>query len=661
MTSEKDNNTNTLAFSDVDIYYNYVFDIGQSVNPIDAARLLLDTDIAQAFRNQITGKSELAAIYKPMMNNYSRLRDIKKELDKGVDVARFTRMFRRNPVFMTKILFSVLRGQNKEPREENLPNRNEKNGLEELEETIRNITGSLLYLLAIHEYADSQIFSQGYLGGIPFVRVGLLPFSGVIDGEEIAFDMHLTIHRTGIAILTAYGVFNRELSVDQLKKLRYLSKIQVLNPELPTVAVERYEKLMADELPEIEEIKKGFTVTEDRFFAKYNGAVTGLEIILDLYSFFITETIFRKQFPSRGKLAAAKRSNIWYGYPIIFIKNITPKYENVQSFRESHETTLAGLVIGTNSESTLRLDYAKSICDADFSTHDDHSVYITEGSATVLYYERYKQKIPVSILGNEWIRRKFLTTVVIDVLLLQRSILAGFTSLLENVSEDLEELNELRREYLVALDEFEAIGLSHYGEVHDIIKKGQDIFRVNDLRKAFLLKSDNIEELVKAVESERRFSREKIAKILTTLIAALLSLNAAQSFVDVVIGWSSTLRGNYPDWTHFLYASVVELFKSRPTFATIFLYLLTILITIVTLWYGSIERWGRKRRVFVDNSKARIKEQTVPPIEFRLTAVDEDEETQASASEKAELAIPSSKSAPKVRSRRRRRGNGEGR
>jgi hypothetical protein len=71
------------------------------------------------------------------------------------------------------------------------------------------------------------------------------------------------------------------------------------------------------------------------------------------------------------------------------------------------------LVLGLNTSSILKPALIADICEQDLSIVDDYSLYLTEGSGTAIYYENFL-KVPQSIAANEWIRQKFLTTVVLD-------------------------------------------------------------------------------------------------------------------------------------------------------------------------------------------------------------------------------------------------------
>ena len=69
-----------LQFSQVDIFYNYAFDLGHSVNPIDAARQLLTAEFAGGFLNYATGDQEIADCYRGHTTRYKKYLDAQQAL-----------------------------------------------------------------------------------------------------------------------------------------------------------------------------------------------------------------------------------------------------------------------------------------------------------------------------------------------------------------------------------------------------------------------------------------------------------------------------------------------------------------------------------------------------------------------------------------------------
>jgi hypothetical protein len=101
----------------------------------------------------------------------------------------------------------------------------------------------------------------------------------------------------------------------------------------------------------------------------------------------------------------------------------------------------------------LRKDWVKEICDGDLSVTDNRSLYLTEGCAAALYYGETASGFPPEAYSAEWIHKTFMTTVELDVLILQRMILGVYETELDEITLDasgLRQLNAIKRELLLA-------------------------------------------------------------------------------------------------------------------------------------------------------------------------------------------------------------------
>ncbi len=371
-----ENNESELKFSDVDIYFNYVFDIGCPINPIDAARRVLKTDLGQAFRNYLTDKSEIADRYKPLTVGYKKIIGMEaayKELNAHPSLLTHLKLFRHDPIRFGKAYIQAFKtafskSTSKEAEKDTAPGGDKP--LEEFKDWVGQTVTELLSLLAIHEYVDRDIFFSGYLESTPFARVGLQPFRATIIGRSISFDVTLTIHRTGIAILTAYGVFSGNLLLEDILKLRRFSRLPVRDCEIPTIAIERYRNLWVGYIPSIELPQE--RESDDTSYAKFE-ADEAREFggIFDAYRYFCIETILAKKHRSLDELHRGLRSDQWHGYPVVFIKKMEPIYPSGTEFKKSHAETLAKLVLGLQ-RSFLKSEVVSEACDQDISvnSHD---------------------------------------------------------------------------------------------------------------------------------------------------------------------------------------------------------------------------------------------------------------------------------------------------
>jgi len=271
---------------------------------------------------------------------------------------------------------------------------------------------------------------------------------------------------------------------------------------------------------------------------------------------------------------------------------------------------------------SLKPKVVSDTCAEDLSITDDYSVYLTEGSGTVIYYKNHKLKVSSDAIVPEWTRQKFLTSVVVDMLLLQRAILFTFNNQLNRATYDIAKLTGLKQEYILALQEFEALGLSHYGTVHNIIKHGHESFRINDLRRLFITKLEGIEGLIQRAKEKQAKNREGLVKILTTFVAVTFSLSASQNVIDVIRSWSPNLSTSYPHWVAVLYEWILAIPTQHPVFATIILSLVTVIITLLALsyetllapWYEKIKDRVQRRLVIENRNIPKSSELTILPV-----------------------------------------------
>lgn len=96
-----------IQFTDVNVFYNFVFDIGRTVNPIDEARRLLRTDLGIATPNYLTNEIEIASRFNSLLTVQETLRHL-AELDSVLQkegLKAFTKGVLRHP----KLVFNMWR------------------------------------------------------------------------------------------------------------------------------------------------------------------------------------------------------------------------------------------------------------------------------------------------------------------------------------------------------------------------------------------------------------------------------------------------------------------------------------------------------------------------------------------------------------------------
>ena len=518
-----------INYSNVDIFENYIFDIGKPINPIDASRKLLEAEVGQAFRNYQTGKSELSDNYAIALNEHKKvikMKEVLEELDKKPNLGTYLKLIKQDPAYFLKAFGNAfwvsITGKSKSDENE-ITETELKKHLDEFDKWAGDTITDLLGLLAIHEFVDKEIFSSSYLDGNPFARISLQPFGATIEKQSVLFDVTLTLHRSGVAILTIYHGLSDVLPLEDLQKYQRFNRLKIEDCELPTKVINKYANLIEGYIPRIGYSKK-FASDEYGYTKFENGELPDIGEILDAYRFYCIETILGKAHWSIDYLLNNLRSDFWSGYPIIFINKTKPEYISRKDLLKDHSGEIAKLIIGFTSSSDLTPEVISKTCLDDLSIVEDYSLYLTEGSGTIIYYNAQKKNIDLKENGIEDIRKQFHTSAVVDMLLFQRGIMQIFNSQISHAYYDLTKLTKLKQEFIMALQEFEALGISYYGTVHEIIKRGQEIFRINDLRKMFEIKLQGVEGLIQKEEEQNRLRRERIFKMLTTIVAIVFSL-----------------------------------------------------------------------------------------------------------------------------------------
>jgi hypothetical protein len=625
----------SLQFSQVDIYYNYAFDLGHSVNPIDAARRLLRADFAGGFRNYATGGQEVADCYRSHRTQYQKYLDAQqalREIQDGSVLKGGLRLLRTGPLLYGPVLLrAIARGFSRETTEPDLSGTQE-NGHEhdgttgQVESVVADFVIALFGRLAIQEFADRTVFHEDYLERVPFTRVSLQPFEVEFDDESVCFDVVVTIHRSGAAILSAYATFPHGLGVRKIIELQRMSLLSIDACEVPSQIINRYHSLLYGG-PEAFGEEFASTERPGHVCVQFEGE-TVLPAMFDAYRYSIIEAVQDRRYRSLDSLHASLRCQQYLGYPIIFAKH--PGTSTAKSLRAQYPEPLARLIMGFAGSSQLRREKIDEVCKGDLSVTDGHSLYMTEAGAIELYYGKVEHEI-----SN--FAPTFMTAALIDILILQRMILNMYAAQLDRVTMDtagLHWLGRIKQDLLLMLEEYEILGLSHYGSVHEAIQRGQEIMRINDRYALFTERLESIEKLAQVAESERRSARDRFLQYIATVISLVVSLPVLHDIVTIVGGWASVPSWSYPWWIQIPFSWVVRNFKARPTLSTIVAYLVVVVLPLLGIWIvTTIDLLKRKRRIVPIPEAVRSRARTPSPMSYEVRGLEEWNENEVTEQE----------------------------
>ncbi len=558
-TSLKPPSQEEVQCHDVVIFYNLVFDIGKPVNPTQAARELLKKDFACVSANHITDTVEIAPRFKQLLDVYEKAPIISYVQQKKWKALLLWVL--HHPLHILFILNNIKIERGGKQAQASTPS--EQKNATILKDTLKFIDDSMVKfqsLAGLQLYSDKQLFSPLYLREAPFVRVGLQPFVATIDGEDLGVDVSLVIHRTGVAVLTCGVMFQKPKTIDALIQLKVLEEIEVPHFEVAKALIDVPSTAHDLEQRKITPTSKRYSRGIEWCDYKVQRPVN-LLFIFHLYQDAIIAAVNKKTLKRRNESFSWLRTPDWFAYPIMFIRQITPKYSTDAALKKHHARELAGLVLGFSQWKQVRPEKIQEVITRDLTLTSDYSFYLEASHATVVYHDdrhlRLEKQFGKNIPGQEWLFQHFQASVIVEALLVQEWILHIFDCELNVLPYNLAKLNRLKQNLIIALDEYHEILFSH-GTAQDILKSGQDVMRVHDRYEGIVQKLDRVEKLIEVKESQQQARRNRFFNFVLLLVTLIAGIPSAQQIVTIVSSWH-IVHFNTLIAAQVLYVSIVAL------------------------------------------------------------------------------------------------------
>lgn len=611
-----------VRFEEVVIFYNQVFDLGSNVNPTEFARKLLQEDFALVAPNYLTNEIEVAERFK----NLERLRssaealyDLRQSLD-SAGVRGMVTWALSHPVRALRLV--PLFWQSRKEHEP-LPNEQEReadkegdscaetagNGSQLAEEQAVKFMDEAMRRLgrfeSLQRHVDRSLFKPQYLEKVPFTRIGLQPFFATMAGERIGVDVGLLVHRSGVAILTFYVSFEGRKTAEELLDLELLApKAEISELRVARAVVEPQANshgLRAKELDHIPSEREFSSGVE--WFIYRDHEKGALVDVFDMYRIAVVSSLHNGRATRPGKLLARLRAPEWLVYPVVYARRVVPAIPDSSVFKERYPRQIAGLVQRTEWRE-LTEENVREMVEGDFSIKIDYSLYVEAGHATVFYMEPYRQRLIAvygeNVPGEDWLAAHFQTSVVIDVLLIQRWILTTLNRRLGSLTLNSAGLNALKRDLLVTLEEYHNIAVS-YGSAQEIIRQARQKMGTDELYQALMRKLDILDRLIEVEETRRHAWRDRTLKVATAVATLLVGLPAASRVTEVIAGWNPASPAEYGT-AGLVYNELVAFVDAYPIGVTITLYLLSVCLVLPWIILSILPTWGRKRIVETDQS-----------------------------------------------------------
>jgi len=241
----------------------------------------------------------------------------------------------------------------------------------------------------------------------------------------------------------------------------------------------------------------------------------------------------------------------------------------------------------------------------DLSIYDDYSVYVAPGHTTVFYFEPYYRRLSEvygeDIPGQDWIRSHLQTSIVLDVVLIERWILTILNRQLSTLTYDLTELNAFKQSLLLALDEYHNIALT-YGEAQDIVRRARQMMGTEELYQGVMQKLGILERLIEVGETRRHAWRDRLLKAGTVLVTLLLGLPVASQATKVIVGWDPVPLPSDDGWVPAVFNAVVRFTQSHPAEVTIAFYVGSLSIVLPLVLLSLLPSRARRQVISTDES-----------------------------------------------------------
>jgi hypothetical protein len=594
------------VFSDVGIFYDYVFDLGEYVDPIEAARSLLTTDLGLCAINYLTKEIEIAARFKSsltLQQNMDSLRYVNslQETDGIQGIAKWALKNPKRAIRLWRMMREVKTRKKSTAEPTEKPEASGGWTIPDLvEETAGFIEQSMAEMQAFMKLlmdSDSILFSPTYLASAPFVRVELQPVDVSIDGNNHQVKVAVLLHRSGLGILTFYALFGGDKTVDDLNKLSKPSSVGITESKVVRTIVEYQWRASGRKISDLDDapIERGLSSGVE-WFVQRELAETSLFDVLGAYQNAITSIILRKNPTNPNEPFSWLRTPDWLVYPIIFVRKVMPAALPGNLFKETFSQSLAGLVARFEAWREMRADRVNTLLENDSSAVPHQSFYITEGHTTVLYYgpdiAKREESTGMIIREENWLFDHFQKSSLIDVLLIQRGMLMILREEVSKLPLDLVRLNRLKRRLILSLDEYHGVTVS-YGSAQDIIRESRKAMRIDSAYDEVIFKLGGVEKLIDVEESRQRYRRDLFLRIAALAVTVPFGLTGANQASIIISTWVVPSSSGMPRWLEVFLNSFTGFVRFHPVFTTLAIYILVLLIIVPALLWSI---WPRKRK-----------------------------------------------------------------
>lgn len=543
-----------LRFSHVRFAYKYVFDLGAAVDPLDAARRLLDHDVGVAAVGLDPADVYIARRFATIgrsVADLSALQEANARLSRGIwAYLRFIALRPRLALWTVQALVAARRGQSgsEEPPSTGLA------------ETIDELSRAMLevpMLQQIEVAMDRRRLSPGYLSSLPYCRVELQPVFGRVGGLEIELDAHLLVHRTGTCVLTFWWQHERSLSTDALIKAVHPSSRTFDRVSIVADVVRAAAKAWrADVSP-----------PQDR--SEINGVAfwgyeTDDEPIALGPSFEVYADALRSHVLGGDLVRSQLRNGDWFCFPVTFAT--ARRVATFDKLSPDQQAQIGGIATGHEAWRTAPQERLQAWLGEDWSLRPDQAVHFSSASMVVLSAGGTRTHADADDLEwsglTDYMLQRYWSARTVDQMAL-------------GVAPNPLSMQKVTEQFLLASIELFGPPDTSWGTANEMVERADVNFGVPDLITSARERVALTRDAVTAQVEQRQARRDVVLQFVAAAAAVVLGLPAIDDLVQRLVMVRS------PEWA----VDLLDPIRRHPELSTALCWLaLSLAVVLVLFW-----------------------------------------------------------------------------
>jgi hypothetical protein len=537
--TERAESPTPLRLGEVSVYFKFVFDVGQDVDPVDAAARLLETDmgVGAVWQDEVWDAARLRDL-KRNLDAYRDIQEAQRRLDDGV--GGFFRYLAARPRLASKYVSAwwSARGQTDDDSRENDEDLQVDNGNPEL--TIEEIEASVAQASSLQKLlrlVDGELFNPDFLKDGSWVRIELQPAFCTKGNSTFAIDVWLLIHTSGTAVMTFAVYHDGPMSPSELVASSRADWFTFDKTELASWIVTASAQAHRGWEPVVPNSVRFSSGIEWSTWNHREAA--SMSDVFGVYQEALLRTLSLREL-RRPELPYPSYATQWLCYPVVCIRNSDDRVFDLDDVEAQRQVGAFLARVGTYAGYRTAMLLNEAINDV--SILEDQRSWINGGFAVTAISPARREEMATRYGGADkipeqdwiWIEQQF--AVPFDFLLLQYHSAQALLSQVTSLSLKAEDLHVLKARMLAVKSQFRARAPFAYGTLYSMERRFHEE-RGTDRVWAAVDESLELVDSVLAAEARAAADRRTVAlEFALGIVAVVLGIPAVHRIVEILSG-----------------------------------------------------------------------------------------------------------------------------